>query len=84
MSLIHKPDLKYQETHLEFRDELDFLSIDIKWDGCTNIRNSANGFTVDESLKDNCAGYIHICDLQEFIAQLQQVLDAARAKGFKV
>ena len=85
MNLIHKPDLKYSNTHLEYRTAENDLSIDIKWDGCVNIRTTANGYTVDESHHENsCAGDIHICNLPEFISQLQQVLDAALAKGFEV
>ena len=84
MNLILKPDVKYPDTHLDFRSKHNDLSIDIKWDGCVNIRNSANGFTVDQSNEDDCAGYIHVCDLPEFISQLQQVLDAAKQKGFEV
>jgi hypothetical protein len=81
--MIHKPDPKYPDTHLDFRNELNNLRIDIKWDGCVNIDSYCNGDTVEQHHADN-HDYIHICDLPTFIAQLQQVLEAARKQGFEV
>jgi hypothetical protein len=81
--LIHKVDPKYPESHLELRNPENTRSIDIKWDGCVNIRDYCNGDTCDTEASENCC-YIHICDLKEFIAQLQEAYDRAKAINFEM
>lgn len=70
--------------HTEFRTEDDTVRIDVKWDGCVNIWKHSNGSTVTEPLEGEI-GYIHICDLAEFIEQLKQVYNhALNERGFEM
>lgn len=54
-------------------------SIRFKWDGCLDLRKYYSGYTVDDEIvPDNEIGYFHICDLEEFIDELQEVLVIAK------
>ena len=53
----------------------------IKWDGCVDILKYDNGFTTNDEYseeKENNTDYIHICDLEDFIKELQEALDIAK------
>jgi hypothetical protein len=47
------------------------IRFNLKWDGCIDLWRSYNGYTVDDINEDK--DYIHICDIDEFIEQLQQI-----------
>ena len=68
-------------TAVELRDNnYNAIQLDFKWDGCINMWKYYNGYTPDddsEEARENM-DYIHICDLQEFINQLQEVLVIAK------
>lgn len=50
-----------------------------KWDGCIDIRKYYNGYTAtDEFVPNDEIDYIHICNLQEHIKELQEVLTIAK------
>ena len=58
-----------------------------KFDGCCDITNYSHGYTCDDDPKDIPdyaePGYIHICDIREFIAFLTEVADKAeKIEGF--
>ncbi len=84
--LVHKVDINYPDTHLDLRNPENTLRIDIKWDGCVNIDLLHNEITFDSSLKDQNEerDYIHICNLQKFIDQLQEAYNRAKEIGFEV
>lgn len=48
----------------------------MKWDGCIDLRRYWNGDTADNNSEDN-VDYIHICEVKEFIKELQSVVDIA-------
>jgi len=53
-----------------------------KWDGCVDYRQFANGYSYDHKCGEDCnccEVYIHICDLEEHIEVLKEVLAKARA-----
>lgn len=62
---------------IEVRNEYNNLKIDMKWDGCVNIRKYYNGDTPEENTSENVS-YMHICELKEFISELQEALDIAK------
>ena len=45
------------------------LSIRMKWDGCIDI--------VKRDLIDNTSSYMHICEVKEFIRELQDIIRIA-------
>ena len=54
-----------------------------KFDGCVDLRTYANGYSYDHECKDGCQcceDYIHICDLDQFIKDLQDL--SKKAKEF--
>lgn len=57
------------------------LQLIARWDGCVDIRNWANGDTVDTPVSDEM-DYIHICELAEFINQLQELEAKAKEKFY--
>jgi len=67
---------------VELRDkEYNTLELSFKWDGCVNLWKRYNGYTNDDEFSQEIEGnmdYIHICDLEEFINQLQEVLIIAK------
>ena len=84
--LIHKQDNKYPDTHLDLRNSENNLQIDITWEGCAHISMLSNGVTFDSPCEDQIKerDYVHICDLAEFIEQLQEAYNRAKEKGFEV
>ena len=68
-------------TAVELRDNnYNAIRLDFKWDGCINLWKYYNGYTPDDNspeAQDNM-DYIHVCNLQEFINQLQEVLVIAK------
>ena len=68
-------------TAVELRDNnYNDIQLDFKWDGCINMWKYYNGYTPDddsEEVQENM-DYLHICDLQKFINQLQEVLTIAK------
>ena len=56
------------------------IEITLKWDGCIDINTYSNGSNPEEVLNNNDVDYIHICDVQRFIKQLQEVVEIAKEK----
>jgi hypothetical protein len=57
---------------------------DVKWDGCTNYFDFANGYGWDHDCGDACsccAQTLHICDLAAHIADVQALQAAVVADG---
>jgi hypothetical protein len=54
-----------------FNDD-ETIEATLKWDGCVDYRKSWNGYKVDDAPEGE-TNYIHICDLNEFIEQLQEL-----------
>lgn len=52
------------------------LSIRMKWDGCIDIRKYENGDSPDNYNSQNVS-YMHICEVKEFIKELQDVVRIA-------
>lgn len=69
--------------HTEFRNQEDTLRVDIKWDGCVNMWLHSNGSTVTNPIEGE-VDYIHVCELKEFIEQLQCVLKHAEERKFEL
>ena len=82
---IHKVNKTNQDEiiSVELRDSnYDALKLYFKWDGCVNIHKRHNGYTNEdhmsaEELEEN-EDYMHVCDLKEFVDQLQEVLAIAK------
>src|SRR3990167_10257161 len=56
-----------------------------KWDGCVDYRSYANGKGYGHECNDKCdcyEDYIHICDIDSFIEELQELKKVA-VKYFK-
>lgn len=72
------------EHALSLTNEHKNFQLTARWDGCVDIRNSCNGFVVGDTSNDqsNMQDYIHICDLDEFIKQLQELNEKAKAKFY--
>lgn len=53
----------------------------VKWDGCVHLSHYFNGVDPDASpeLVDENSDYLHICDLEAHIKQLQSLLESAKA-----
>jgi hypothetical protein len=78
---INKTDDDKLTVSVELRDnDYDALQVNFKWDGCVNIWKHHNGYTNEDNSQEaqNNTDYIHICDLKEFINQLQEVLIIAK------
>ncbi len=60
------------EHNLTLVNEDKNLLIRADWQGCVHIENWSNGETIDSTYLDE-RDYIHICDLDTFIQQLQEV-----------
>lgn len=58
------------------RNEDNNLLARIKWDGCVNLYKYTNGDTPDNYSYDN-VDYFHICEVKEFIKELQSIVDIA-------
>ena len=62
-----------KNLYVEVVDSEGWASAIIKWDGCINLRRYAN--TPLEHRKPNeedpCDEYVHICDIDRYIAELQ-------------
>lgn len=66
---------------IEIRNDSNNLRIHAKWDGCCDINIYSNGTTPDDKITaENIddVDYIHICEMQEFIDELQQLIDLAK------
>ena len=67
---------------VELRDkDYNTLDLSFKWDGCINLFKRYNGYTNDSEYSQDVAentDYMHICNLQEFVNQLQEVLVIAK------
>lgn len=75
MSMYIKNINKTEENKIfimELVNENNDLTVRAKWDGCCDIKKYS-----DEVTKDNI-DYIHICELQEFINNLQEVVNLAK------
>lgn len=54
------------------------MEINMKWDGCIDLFKYDNGYTVDDKATDeDDVDYIHICEVKEFIARLEEVVRIA-------
>lgn len=52
-----------------------------KWDGCVDYSTYSNGYGYDHECNDNCQccqDYIHICDLEKHIEEMQEILKKAK------
>lgn len=58
-------------------NDYDNLEIRMKWDGCIDINKYSNGDTPENYSVDNVC-YMHICEVQEFINELQSVVNIAK------
>lgn len=84
-----EPDWKEVDRHEDgdiytatFEDPDGWYEAFVKWDGCIDLTRYFNTpLSVergkDRNSDDEC--YIHICDLDDFIARLQKLRDAAQA-----
>lgn len=61
---------------IEARSEYEDLQVHMKWDGCINLYKYSNGDTPEAHTEDNTS-YIHICEVKEFIKELQDIVDIA-------
>jgi len=61
---------------IEVRNEYNDLKIHIKWDGCIDISKYWNGTSPENNDEDN-TDYIHVCEVKEFIKELQSVVNIA-------
>ncbi len=88
MTLLDHTEEKYNSICLDLRNSENTLRINVKWDGCVDIENLSNGITFAHSYKDQMddglRDYIHICNLKEFIEQLQEAYKLAKEKEFEV
>lgn len=79
---INKTDDEQTVVSVELRDkDYNTLDLSFKWDGCVNLFKRYNGYTNDDKYSEAIAentGYIHICDLEKFVNQLQEVLVIAK------
>lgn len=55
------------------------LQLDSDWQGCVHIRNWSNGYSFDNTNPEE-QDYIHICNLPEFIKQLQYLQEQRKLK----
>lgn len=56
----------------------------IKWDGCADYINFFNGARFDDppsEWKDENSGYVHLCDLRDWLTKMQRICDYARDCG---
>jgi hypothetical protein len=85
-SIFKEVSLKYQKQLTEqIIKELELTlliqkadALDTKWQEIKALQE------YQEHHFNGDVGYIHICDLPEFIEQLKQVLEAAKQKGFEL
>lgn len=67
---------------VELRDKIyNTIELDFKWDGCINLWKRYNGYTNDSEFSkevEENMDYIHICNLEEYINQLQEILVIAK------
>ncbi|MDD5362280.1 MAG: hypothetical protein PHN88_09120 [Ignavibacteria bacterium] len=71
---------KYPFGELDKRTKIYSVHIACKWDGCIDYRTYSNGYSYDHECDDDCPccqDYIHICDIDEFIKDLQQLKKVA-------
>ncbi len=56
--------------------------LSFKWDGCVDMHTYCNGFTPDDEMtreqRSDNVDYIHICELERHIAEMQEVLEIAK------
>jgi hypothetical protein len=78
----HWLDVIYQD---EGDEDYHWWQASIKWDGCIHLNHAGNvPFSKDYGLSNEkrsdlaCDGYIHICDLDEYIENLIALRDMAR------
>ena len=81
-----RPDKTSDHLVLHLRDPDGWYEAMVKWDGCIHFYQAGNvpfdaTFGQSEGPRDEsaCDDYIHICDLDDFIARLAALRDAARA-----
>jgi len=79
---INKTDNGELIVSVELRDkEYNTFELNFKWDGCVNLWKRYNGYTNDSEFSKDVeenTDYMHICDLEEFVSQLQEVLVIAK------
>lgn len=77
MSLHDLTVYKEGENWFAMQTPMRDLTFSVNWEGCCHVRAYANGTNEDEPLLDgtgeNQEDYLHICDIDAFIMQLQQV-----------
>lgn len=61
---------------IEARSENEDLQVHMKWDGCIDLRKYNNGTTPENHKEADC-DYIHICEVKEFIVELQKIVNIA-------
>ena len=64
---------------IELTNEDKNLTMRMKWDGCVDLRMYNNGDTYERYTADNI-DYIHICNVKEFIEEMQSAFDIAKSK----
>lgn len=84
-SIVRKPLWKIH-PHAEFPNWLELRStghdewkFNPRWDGCVHIERFSNGDTPDKHSEEN-RDYLHVCDIDDFIARLVEAKEIARKK----
>lgn len=67
---------------IEARNEYGDLQVHMKWDGCIDLYKYSNGYTIEEHSEDNVVN-LHICEVKEFIKELQDVVKIAEQNFHK-
>ena len=67
------PGMRWIEHPTKKGDEIAEYEATCRWDGCTDLHAFFNG---DDSGNEESTDYIHICELPNFIAQLQALYEA--------
>lgn len=67
----------------ELTDIEEKIGIEMRWDGCCDIRIHYNNSTVSNPIPQHI-NYIHICELKKFIEVLESAYNIAVNKGYEV
>lgn len=75
-----KTEYDGKNISLELVNKDSNMKIGIKWDGCSNLTKFYNGYNPEDNptreVEEN-SDYIHICEMKEFIEQLQEIIKVA-------
>jgi hypothetical protein len=69
-----------RETILSLTDGEGWWSADVRFDGCVHLWRYANEPKGEPGRDDGCDDYMHICDIDDFIARLTELRDRARER----